>query len=125
MTELYAQDCALETFHAKVVSAEKMVVFAILSPIAKHPDRSRVLGIVRSNGTALAIRAEILAGIKTETGHVPDTSNGPPLVFRTVCLRGVFDHHQVMPPGNIHDRIHLCGLTIEMNWQESLGSRSD
>src|SRR5689334_23083289 len=112
MSKLYAKDSTLETFHAVVVSAEKMVIFAILSPIPQHPNGTSVPGVVCCDSATFTISAKVLARIKTEASHLPDTSSRPTLVLRTVCLRGIFDHDQVAPSGNFHDRIHIGRLTI-------------
>src|SRR5579859_8041061 len=92
-----------------------MVVLPILPPVAQHSYRACIFGVIRGNSTPLAIGSEILARIKTEAGHVSDTSHWPPFVLRPMRLSGILDHNQLVPSRNIHDWIHVGWLAVEMN----------
>src|SRR5208282_6529800 len=94
VTELYPQNCALQALHPVVISAQNVMIFAILSPIAEHANCSRVVGIARGDGATLAVSAKILRRIKTEAGDVTDASDLPPFIFRAVRLRRVLDYDQ-------------------------------
>src|SRR6202034_3617099 len=64
MAQLDSQNRALEGLHPIVKSVQKVMILAVLPPIAQHASRSRILGIAVSDSAALAVRSQILAGIK-------------------------------------------------------------
>src|ERR1700740_1880390 len=97
MARLHPQDRALESLHAVIKSLEQVMIFAILSPIAQHADGSRILGIAGRDCATFAVGSQIFAGIKTEAGHIANAAHRTAFVFRSVSLRGVFDHDQPMP----------------------------
>src|SRR5262249_12746533 len=53
--------------------------------------------------------------IKTEAGKMTDAAAALSIVFRAMCLRGIFDQPQIMPLRNLEERFHIRGLAVEMN----------
>jgi hypothetical protein len=107
MAKFHAQDCALKAFHAVVVSTQHVVIFAVLPPVAQHTNRLRIFWIVRRYCAAFAVRPQIFGRIKAKASNVADTSDGAPLVLRTVCLGSIFNNDQSMASRHFHDRIHV------------------
>ena len=91
------------------------MILAVLSPVAQHANGIRKLGVARGHCAAFAVCSEILAGIKTEAGHIADAADEAAFVFCAVSLRGVFDHDESMAPCDFHDWVHVGGLAVEMH----------
>src|SRR5665213_646463 len=90
--------------------------------------RARISGdlvVVGGNGSAFAISAEILRGIKAERGHIADASNAAPPVARAVRLRGVFEDADAMALGYGANWVHIHGAAIEMHRKNGACARSD
>jgi hypothetical protein len=66
-----------------------------------------------------------LPGIEAEAGDVPDSAHALSVVLGSVRLRCVFDHYEIPPGGDLHDRVHIGRLAIEMNWHDRAGPRRD
>ena len=115
ITHLHTQDSALDTFHAKVISLEHVMIFLLCAPIPQHPDLFCVARIVGRHHAGFAICSQIFAGIETKAGHVTEAANAAFVVFRAMRLRRVFNHDQVVPPRNFDDCIHVCRQTVQMN----------
>ncbi len=64
-------------------------------------------GIVRHQRAAFAAGAEILAGIKTETGHFAERADDFAFVFRAVRLRRVLDQRQLVLLANRQNRVEV------------------
>src|SRR3954469_20216305 len=63
---------ALDPFHPVVVPAQDVVIALFRAPVAEHPDRVREVGITGRDRAALAVSAEVFAGIEAEAPHVAD-----------------------------------------------------
>src|SRR5580658_4167059 len=114
MAQLHPQDRPLKTLHAVVESAQHVMILSVLSPVAQHANRPRIVSIVGGDRAPLAIGSEILAGIKTEARHIADAADSAALIFRAVRLGGVFDHDQSVAARDLHDRVHVGRLSVEM-----------
>ena len=55
----------------------------------------------------------------------PSEPAGRPLIARAVRVRGVFDHDQPVLAREGHDRVHVGGLTGEVDGDDRLGARRD
>src|ERR1035438_3992371 len=98
------------------------MIFAVLSPIPKHTNLVRELGVAGRDRPALAVGAKILAGIKAEACHIANAAHRMPFVFRSVRLGGIFDYDQPVPPRHFHDGIHVGGLAVEMYGKDCSGT---
>ncbi len=72
-----------------------------------------ILFIPNEQGAALT-HAEIFRLMKTEAAKLPEGAKGFPLIGRHDPLRGILHHDQIVPPGNIHDHIHLTAYPCIM-----------
>src|SRR5208337_426699 len=120
-----AQNRTLKTFHPVIESVQDVTIFSLLSPIAQHANRPRILGIVGCNRAALAVGSEVLRGIKTEARYVADAPHWPSFVLRTVRLRRIFDDYEFVSLRHFHDRVHVRGLAVKMHRENCFSARSD
>src|SRR5258708_7574352 len=114
MPQLHTQTSALDAFHAVVVSLEPVIVLPLGSPIAQHAYGPIELRIVSDNSAPLSASAEILAGVEAETRHVAQTASRPPLIFRAVRLRRIFNHQQFPAAGYLQDRVPVRRVSLQM-----------
>jgi len=125
MAEFDPQNRPLEAFHAVVKSAQCVMILSVLTPVAQHANCAFMFGIAGGYRATFAVSAKILAGVKTEARHIPNTARRQTFIFGAVGLRGVFNYDKSVPPRNFHDRIHVGRLTVEVHGQYGLGARSD
>src|SRR5215472_17503724 len=100
-----------------------MMIFPVLSPIAKHTNPSSVVGVTGGDCSALAVSTQVLRGIKTKAGDVPKASHWTPLVSGAMGLRRIFDHNQIIAFRHFQNRVHVRRLAVQMDRQDSLGAR--
>src|SRR5256885_5233505 len=93
--------------------------------VAQGAGANRECRIVGHQGPALAACAEILARIKTETGHRTKSADTPTAVFCSMGLGGVFDERDFMFAGNLQQRIEIRRMAIKMDGEDGAGTRSD
>ena len=101
MAQLDAQDRALDAVHAVVEALQDVVVALFLAPVAQHADRSwHVLVVVGDDDAALAVGAEVLAGIEAEAAGHADAAGAAALVLGAVRLAGVLDDGNAVAVGD-------------------------
>src|SRR3989442_9831784 len=93
--------------------------------IAQQTKFLRQLFIVRNDRAGLAVRAEVLARIKTETAGIAARSDSRRFVFSAVRLRGIFNHAQVMTLRDVEDWIEVDSLAVKMHRNDRARVRSD
>src|SRR5262249_34487469 len=113
MTQLHPQNRALHPLHAVVESLEHVVIALLLSPVAKHADRLRVLFIAGDDRAAFAVCAKILARVEAEAARYPETAGAAPLVLRAMSLAGILDDLKSMALGDVENRIHVGHLPVQ------------
>src|SRR6266550_2396126 len=91
------------------------MILVLLAPVAQDAEGARVLGTIRHHHSALAVSAQILTRIKTETAQVADAPNSAPLVLSAMSLGRVFDDNQIVTPCDLQNGIHVGRLPVEMN----------
>ena len=92
----------------------------LLSVIPKQPYFLGQLGIVRHAYAPVAVASQVLARVEAETPYIADGPDLIALMLRSVSLAGVFDNLQTMLPGDLHDRIHVRRLPVQMHWNDGL-----
>jgi hypothetical protein len=70
--QFHVENGALDAVHSIIETHFVVIVFASLAPIAKYSDLVGDCGIVGHHSAALAVSAEIFAGIKTEATDCAD-----------------------------------------------------
>src|ERR1700739_1056840 len=101
------------------------MVLLLLSVIAQHSKALGNIRVIRNDHAAVAVRAQIFPGIETKCGSVSQGPRSLTFVQRAVSLAGVFNHDQLVTPGNPTNRIHGRGVSIEVNRKNRLGAWSD
>src|SRR5437016_5168756 len=84
--QLDAKDCPLKTIHAVVVTDLGVVVALVLGVVAQGAEPAGDLVVGGNDGTALAERAQVLAGIETEAAAQAKRSSRLVLVLGAVGL---------------------------------------
>ena len=92
-----------------------MVILVVLSPVAQDADGTIVLRIVGDDNPSFPISPEILGWIETKTSQIAESSDALTLVLGPVCLRGIFDDDESMAASDVHNRVHICWLAVEVN----------
>ena len=66
--------------------------------ICNHSAAAGQVKIVRYDGAAVAVRAEVLAGIETKASNITNRTDSSASVLRTVRLRTIFYYAQLVSP---------------------------
>src|SRR6516165_1422715 len=99
--------------------------------ITKHPNLVCDVLIVGGDGTAFTTRTQILARVEAEGRRMTDTSGleplvcGPREIFCSVGLAGVFDYRQLVASRELHNRVHVGHLAVQMNGHDGCNRRSE
>ena len=93
--------------------------------IAHRPGNLRHPFVIRCQRPALAIRAEVFAGIETEGGGLAEAADSPAPIPRPVRLTRIFDHHQSAPPGDVQNCFEIDRASIQMHRHDRFGSGGD
>ena len=81
------------------------------------------LFVLGHNRTALAVSAQVFAGIKAEAAGSADRPGFFVLVSGAVGLAGIFDDDEVISLCDFHDGIHVGRLAVEMDGNNRLYRR--
>src|SRR5262249_12279811 len=65
--QFHAKNCGLKRVHAVIETAQDMMIFALLAPVAQHAHHAIVGGVVGDNNSTLAAGAEVLTRVETKT----------------------------------------------------------
>ena len=125
VTKLDAQNGALDGIHPVVVAFQRMVIAPALSPIAQHAQCVRLIVVVRHSHAAFAAGSKILAGIEAEASGQPHAACLGTEILGAMRLASIFDHDQPMRIRNVHDRIHVCHLSVKMDGYDRFRSLRD
>src|SRR6266581_720672 len=101
-----------------------MVILLPLPMIPKHPNFLSQPCVICRDSSSLTTSSQIFCGIEAKgigfsygSGLSPRTFIGGE-VFRSVRLTGIFDDHQPILFSDIHDRIHVGDLPIDVHWHD-------
>src|SRR5437762_794373 len=94
-----------------------MLALPAMTRKRRHPICQLV--VIGYDAASIAISAEVFAWIKGERGNVAESTDELPFVFGQMSLRTIFDHPEIMLLRDRHDRVHVCGLAVEMNWNKT------
>src|SRR5580700_622465 len=115
MAELDVEDRGLYGVQPAVTRLDEMFVLLALAEIAHEAQLVGQTRIAGHDRTAITVRAQILARIKTKASGVAEASDYLTVPARPVRLAGVFDHSQVVALRTAQDRLHRDGLPVEMH----------
>ena len=125
MAQLHAEHGALHAVHAVVEGAELVLVAHLLAPRAQEAQLLRPLGVVGHHRAALAVGAEILAGIEAEAAEVAHRAAPPPVVLGAVRLARVLDDGDALAPRDVENRVHVGRLAVQVHGNDGFRPRGD
>src|SRR4051812_33751383 len=101
-----------------------MAVLRRLAVLAQRTKRCCDIVVVCDERAAVARRAEILAGIETESRRMTRPC-AVSLALGSVGLAGVLKDPNGVALGEIAERCHVCELPVEVNGHERVRSVAD
>src|SRR5438552_18749016 len=69
---------------------------------------------------AIAECPKVFRGIKTERCDIAERCCLAVFPCGAVRLRAVFHHAQIIARSNAYDIRHMCGMSVQMNWDDCL-----
>ncbi len=117
VTQVYAQDCSLETVHARIPAQLVMVVANAHAVLAQHPRALGQFRIVGCDHACVARRIEIFCGIKAEGSYIAQTAGFGFTPARAPGLRCVLHQRQ---PKLLRQRFEVFpynALSVKVNGQ--------
>ena len=99
------------------------MIALLLTPVAQHAHRLRLLVVVGDDDAALATGAEVLARIEAEAAGQADAAGARASIFSAVRLAGILDDGNAVALGDRRDRVHVGHLAVEMDGHDRLGPR--
>src|SRR6059058_4859185 len=94
MSKLHAQHGGLERVEPLVATDRDVLVLSPLTEIAEHAGLVGQRGVARDDRAGVAVCAEILPRIETESGDFAERTATPVLVFGAVSLRRILEEGQ-------------------------------
>src|SRR5580704_1480810 len=119
MRQLYAQDGTLNCVHAAVPADFFVMVSSRTAVITQVPHVLSQIRVARSHEARIAIRTQVLSGIKTESRSCAQRSGAPVSPFCSDGLRRVFDDGQMKLVSDLLQCIHVSALAVKMHGQQS------
>ena len=83
--------------------------------IAEQPYAISQLRVVGGHHSTVAKGPQILRWIKTESTKMPNRSGASSVILRADSLRRILDNIEFMTIGDLHDRIHLGNLSVQVH----------
>lgn len=93
--------------------------------LPQHGRPRRHVRVIGGDQAALTAGGEILADVEAEGVHRADRAHGPAPVPGTVRLRGVLDHGDPVPGGDLGDPVQIGGQTVQVDHDDRLGPAGD
>jgi hypothetical protein len=83
--------------------------------VAQEPHAARDCGVVGHDRAALAVRAEVLAGVEAEAAGARERPDAATLVECAVRLRRVLDDDEIVALGYFVHGVHVRRLAVEVD----------
>ena len=115
IAELDAKDGGLDGIESRV---EADLVVMVLGLHAMDPQPSQGSAqewVIGRHHPTIAEAAQVLGGVEAERGGLAEPAGPASLVGRTDRLGGILQHEQAVMPRDLVDRVHVGGLTVEMD----------
>ena len=125
MRQLGAQDRRLQRIQPRAPAQLHVLVLADPAVVAQPADARQQRGIAPGDHAAVAVAAQVLAGIEAEARQIAQAAAAPAVMLGRVRLRRVLDHPQAVPPGDGQDRVHVGRLAVEMHRHDGPRARRD
>src|SRR5713226_9727225 len=95
-----------------MIANERTVIAKLTYRLCKH-------SVVRYTHAGFAIGPQVFTEIETETADISNTADSLSLVGCAMSLRSVFDHTQMMRTRKVEHRLHIYGMAVQMNRDNS------
>lgn len=115
----------LQAVEPGIPALEFVIVFRFAPVIGDHSAALGQAGIVCEDGATVAIGTKIFPGVEAEAADIAERADALPANFRTMRLRGVFDHSQIKFTRQRVDRCHVAGVAIQVYDYQSRGLSGD
>ena len=122
MAELDPQHRGLDLVEPAVHPLHAVLVLGLLAVVAEHAHPLGHLGVVGHHHAGVAVGPEVLGRVEAPARDVGEGADPVPRVLGAVCLRGVLDHLEIVLGADRHDRVHVGGMTVEMNRDDRAGA---
>src|SRR6516225_4680264 len=97
VTQLHAQHRRVQAIEAAADAFYLVDILVESAVIGPHPDSANQIFVLTHDSPGIAVRAEVLAGIKAEARGVSEGAHALSAPRRAVCLGGILDHFQIVP----------------------------
>ena len=123
--QLHPQQRGLHFVESRVASLEQVAILYVGAVVAQRRDPLRQRAVVGHHRAAVAQRAKILGGEKTEGRRVAERTRLAADAHRTMRLCRVFDQQQFVPRRQRRQRRHVRQLAIQVHRHDRACARSD
>src|ERR1035441_3459230 len=93
--------------------------------VAQLPRQAVDFRIVRDDRASITERAQVLLNDEADRGRVTEFGDLETIATSTHGLGVVLDHQQVVTIRNLPDRLHVCALTVQVNWYQGFRAGRD
>jgi len=125
MLQHHAPDGGIDFVEPHVVTGKFVVVLALATVVAQHPQAFGHLRVVRGDATAVAEHGQVFRREEAERAEVAHRADGLALVFRTLRLRTIFDDPEMMFGGDAQQPVHVHGMPVNIHRDDADGARRD
>src|SRR6186997_1992382 len=91
------------------------MISGLLATVSKARHSLCYPRVIGHQSTAVAIGAQILGRIETEAADISQRAGAFAFVTGPMRLAGVFDHKQLMAVRDVHNRLHIGRLSVQMH----------
>ncbi len=125
MPELGLEDDGLDGVEAAVDALDLVDVFLERAMVGEQAGLAGEVIVVRDDGPAVPVGAEVLAGIEAERPGDPEGPGLPALVGGEVGLGAVLDQVELVPVADGLDGLDVHGLAVDVDGDDGLGPGGD
>ena len=122
--DLSAPQSGLEIGQAEVVTQlvmQKSLLF-LKAEVAQAAGPFGQLSCSHQHHTTLTGRHQ-LVGVEAESAYIAQAAAPLPLVFGTMHFRRILDDDQLVPAGDIQDRVHVSRMAVDVHHQDRFATR--
>ena len=114
MGQLHPKQPRLQLVQTAVGPHHVEVVADTAAVVAEGTEFLRQPVVIRQDAATVAESAQPLGGVKAEAAHIAEGAQRFPVKMSAVGLRAVFDHPQVMLPGDFHYPAHIAAHAVKV-----------
>src|SRR5215510_11155869 len=115
VTQLHAQHRRVQAIEAAADAFHLVDIFVQPTVVGPHPDPANHVFVLAHDSPGIAVRAEVLAWVKTEARRMSERAHALTAPGRAMCLGGILDYFQIVSASDLENGVHVARLTVEMN----------